>query len=95
MDPLPVAGRLGEAVDPLLRDPDPLADAELLPGGRLQGLRALEDAHVHSASLRATALAADKIRLTLRQRTETLPGNADPGPAGHNRDRERKHEDDP
>jgi len=79
---MPVAGRLGESVDPILPDVEPAADPELLPDCRLQRLRALEDAHVHSASVGPILPGARKIRLTLRRRTETLPGNADPGPAG-------------
>ena len=35
VDPLVVAGGLGERVDPLLGDLDPVAGADLLAGGRL------------------------------------------------------------
>jgi len=46
MDPLVVAGRLGELIDPLLRDLHPAADPDLGADGRLDLIEVLEDPHV-------------------------------------------------
>ena len=46
VDPLEVVGRLGERVDPLLGDLDPVGDADLLADGGLDLLEGAEHAHV-------------------------------------------------
>ncbi len=43
VDPLVVAGGVGELVDPLLGDLQPLRGAEIGPDGVQQGVRVLED----------------------------------------------------
>jgi hypothetical protein len=45
MDPLIVAGGLGEPVDPLLGDLDPIAHPDLRPNRRFDLVKVLEDPH--------------------------------------------------
>src|ERR1700683_2512130 len=62
VDPLVVAGDLGEAVDVLLRDQAPLADADLLAHSGLDLLYAGEREHGSLLSLQSLAMLFVRMR---------------------------------
>ena len=73
VDPLAVARGVGEQVDPFLADADPLADAELLAGGRRDLVTVIQDPHVLPRRQVIRSMTTDRAAGPRRPRCRTRP----------------------
>src|SRR6185295_3753430 len=78
VDPLVVAGRVGERVDPRLVDLLPLAVAEVLTGGGPQGVGGLEDSHPSTVLSRQLRSLSDCAYYGVRTRRGIRPHGGRP-----------------